>query len=117
MVLPLIIGAAVIIGGYIFLSNKGGALGGALDRLTRNEQERVLAHEKEAFEYQKSQRGLFQNIGAFFFGEKSLDEKQDQGKEIVNAVHTGTRDTSQQTYTPTLNTRSFKMKRGRSVFG
>ena len=98
---------------------QGGSIAGAItNRLTKSEERRVFELQREQLEYNKSQRGLFQNIGAFFFGEQSIDQKQDVAqKELVNAVHTGTRDTALETYTPSLNPRSFRMKRGRSVFG
>ena len=86
MVLPLIIGAAVIIGGFVLLSNSN--VGEGLNRLTKGEKRKELEVDIERYNHEKDKRGIGNNIYAFLFGETALSNTYQQ-KNAPQPVNTG----------------------------
>ena len=69
MVLPLIIGVGVLAVGAVALSGGFSGIGSAIDRWTKSDDRKKFELEQEKHEFQKSKRGLLENIHAFVFGE------------------------------------------------
>ena len=86
MVLPLVIGGAVIVGALVFLSNSQVAEG--LNRLTKGKERKGLEVEIERYNHVKDKRGFFNNAYAFIFGETALSNTYQQ-KNAPQPVNTG----------------------------
>lgn len=91
MVLPLlIIGAIVIGGGYILTSGGGSQIAEAINRTTKSKARKEHELETDKYELKKNQRGVFDNIYAFFAGEQALKNTYEPTKQANPAsVETG----------------------------
>ena len=87
MVLPLVIGAAVVIGGLVLLTNS--KVGEAALNITKSPGQKALETDIERYEHTKSKRGLWDNAYAFVFGEGALANTYQPGKTIPQPVAPG----------------------------
>jgi len=74
LVLPLIIGAIIVIGGTVAIYKGSDSISPAINRIFNSKEKRELDLKKEQQNFKVSQRGVFDNAYAFFFGESAYAE-------------------------------------------
>ena len=110
MAVALLLIAGILITGFLVFRPKDG-LEGAISRLTKSEDRKIHELQKEKFEYEKSQRGIFSNIYAFLHGEQALENRTNPQREIINPPQTQGREKGLSTYRPTSNVTNFRRRR------
>lgn len=94
--LPLIIGAVLVVGGIAYINGSGGfsKIGEGFNRLTKTQAGKNLEVQQAAYEHDKSKRGFFENGYAFFFGETALSNLNQPGTSKPASTQLGTRKAS-----------------------
>lgn len=74
MVLPLIIGAIIIIGGSVAIYKGSDTISPAINRIFNSKEKRDLELQKQQQDFKVSKRGVLDNTFAFIFGESAYAE-------------------------------------------
>jgi len=74
LVLPLIIGAIIIIGGTVAIYKGSDSISPAINRIFNSKEKRELDLRKEQQDFKVSKRGVLGNTYAFVFGESAYAE-------------------------------------------